>query len=360
MVINPNSKAAAVGSAVRNVQFQPESQVLQRKVLVVGTFDPAETGVVENTPVEVLSAADAGDRFGYGFMAHRLVDILMSAGSGFRVFVSPQAEASGAVAASGDIAFTGTSTAAGDIVVRIGSDLVSATVASGATNIEAAAALNAALTATTAAVRRLPVLSAVDGTDTFQVNLTAKSKGPWGNDITISVVSLPAGLTAAVTDMASGAGLPDINDSLNALGTGDSANEEHFTDLVHGYGLDATTLGSISTYVGEGNELDGLYSVTVARPFRAVTGDNTADTAGLTALIAITDVRKLDRANGVVAAPGSPTHPSEIAASAVGVMAGISGVRAEQSYIDMQLPGVVPGDIGDRWERPVYRQRHCR
>jgi len=67
----------------------------------------------------------------------------------------------------------------------------------------------------------------------------------------------------------------------------------------------------------------------------------------LLALIALTDLRKQDRTNGVLAMPGSESHPSEFAALAMGAMEAISNNLAEQSYIDEVLSDVDLGE--DRW-----------
>ena len=140
-----------------------------------------------------------------------------------------------------------------------------------------------------------------------------------------------------------------MEDALDGLGTGDDANEQFFTDVVHGYGQDSTTLNAISAYVGEGNELLGLYDDVVARPFRVLTGDVAAGSAGLAALQVVADARKQDRANGVIAVPGSPSHPSEIAALAMGHLSRINQDRAAQSGIDIFLSGIWPGEKADRW-----------
>lgn len=351
MALNQSSLAAAVGASVRNVQFQSEALNVPRKILVLATFDPAKTAVVPLTAVQVLSTEDAGDQFGFGFMAHRLVKQAFTGGQGIPVFVMPQAEAGGAAAAAGDIDFTGsTGVAAGTIYLYIAGDVVPVTVAASATEDEIATAVTAAINADS----DLPVTAAVNGVTTAQVDITAKSKGPWGDNVSIEFnlgygQALPAGVVAAVTDMTSGTGIPTVADGLDALGVGDDANEDNFTDVVHGYGQDTTTLDAISTYVGAGNDFLGLYSKTVARPFRCLTGDTVADSAGLTALLSLADGRKLDRTNGVIAVPGSASHPSEIAAQAIGHMARINQDRAAQHYIGIGLIGIWPGARGVRW-----------
>ena len=352
MSINATSLAAGVGSSVKNVQFVSEALNVPRKVLIIGTYDPAKTGIANEVPVRVLSDTEVGATYGFGSMLHRLAIAAYKGSNGVETWIQPQAEAGGAVAAAGSFDFAGsTGIKAGTVYLYIAGDAVPFTITdsdtANSTAIKAAAAINA--------IKNLPVTAAVDGVTLSKVNVTAKSKGPFGNGISIAFnlaagEALPTGVTVAVIAMASGAGVPTIANALNALGTGDSANENYFTDVVHGYMQDSTSLTAISAYVGEGNGFTGLYTKTVARPFRVLTGDVAAGTAGLNAMIAITDTRKQDRANGILAVPDSPSHPSEIAAQAMGIMARINNDRAAEHYNGQLLSGVWPGDKGaDRW-----------
>lgn len=355
-MLTQNSLAAAVGASVKNVQFQSVAEVLKRRIAIVATFDPALTGVVADVPVLITSAADAGDKFGFGFMAHRLAIAAFKGSAGVETYIIPQDEAGGAAAAAGTIDFSVTTVVAGTLFLYIAGDLVSVGIpaeTSGSPTVAddiailVAAAINADAD--------LPVTATVDGVITEQVDIVAKTQATYGNDIDISFnlgfgQELPGGVSAVVVAMAAGSGVPDIQTALDTgLGTGDTANSLGITDLVHGYGLDTATLDVISTYVGAGNAFAGLYSKLVARPFRALTGDTTAGSGGLSALIAISDTRLQDRANGVIAAPGSQSHPSEIAAQAIGVLARVNNNLAEQSTIDESLGGVWPGDNADQW-----------
>lgn len=344
MALNATSLAAAVGASVRNVQFQSEALNLPRKILILATYLPAKTAVVAETPVQVLSAEDAGDQFGFGSMAHRLAYQAFLGGQGTPVYIQPQEEEGAATAATGEIDFVGsTGVASGTIQLRIANMAAPVTVAAAATADELAAAVAAAITAD----KTLPVTAAAV---TTVVTFTAKSKGPWGNGISIKLLgTLPSGVAAAITAMSAGAGVPAVSDALDALGTGDDANEAYYTDVVHGYGTDTTTLDAISTYVGAGNDAIGLYGKTVARPFRVLTGDVATGSAGLAALIVISDARKLDRANGILSVPGSASHPAEIAAQAIGHMARINQDRVAQHYIGIPLIGVDVGAKADRW-----------
>jgi phage tail sheath gpL-like len=350
MPLSSNSLAKAVGSGVQNVAFRASASVLPRKILIIGTYDPAKTAIVAETPLLITSPEDAGSKFGFGFMVHRLALKAALGSQGIETWIMPQSEAGGAAAAAGEIDFTGsTGVLAGTLAVYIAGDRIPVTITAGMTVENIADAVVAAINA----VAETPVIAAKTAV-TFEVTFTAKSKGPEGNNIDISLSiepgdETPTGIASAITPMAAGSGIPTMGDALDALGTGDNANEAGFTELIHGYGQDSTTLDAISTYVGEGNDFTGLYSKTVARPFRSLTGDTVAGSSGLTAQIVISDGRLDDRSQGVVSVPDSQSHPAEIAAQTLGHMARINNVRAEEACTEITLIGVQPGAKANRW-----------
>lgn len=347
MTISPTSLAAVNGVGVKNEQFAVSASVLARKILIIGTYDASKTAVVANTPKRVYSADDVGSQTGFGFMLHRLASQVFAGSQGVEAWMLPQAEASGAAAASGSILFAASSALAGTLCLYFAGHRIAVNVTASETAANIATAVAAAINAD----KRCPVSATVN---TATVTVTAKSSGPWGTAISIktnlnSGEALPSGVTATITAMTGGSGVPDVATALAALGTGDLANDEFFTDVVHGYGQDSATLNAISTYNGDGDDFTGCYAKEVSRPFRALTGDVATGSAGLSALITLGDGRKSDRTNGVIAVPGSPNHPSEIAALAIGIMARINNTRAEETYIDVVLPGVYPGAVADQW-----------
>jgi phage tail sheath gpL-like len=342
--------ASGVGSGVDNVVFQPSAEVLPRKILIIGTYDPAKVAVTDEVPVLVTSPADVGSQFGFGFMVHRLALKAALGSQGIETWIQPQAEVGGAAASAGELDWAGsTGVLAGTLYLYIAGDVIPVTITDAMTVEEISDAVVAAVNADL----DTPVIATKTAV-TFETVLTAKSKGPEGDNIDISLnlgvgETTPTGITVAITAMTGGSGLPTIADALDALGTGDNANEAGFTDVIHGYGQDTTTLDAISTYVGAGDDFTGSYAKTVARPFRTMAGDVAAGSAGLTALIVISDARLTDRSQGIVAVPGSQSEPNEIAAQTVGHMARINNVRAEESYNNITLIGVQPGDKADRW-----------
>jgi len=150
--------------------------------------------------------------------------------------------------------------------------------------------------------------------------------------------------------MASGATDPDVDSVFTAIGTGDLSNAEFYTDVICCHGrLVSGGLNKISTYNGTGNLKEGCYADTVHRPFRCLSGDVTAGSGGLTAVLAVANGRKTDRTNGVISVPGSPNHPQEIAGLALGIAARLNQDRAGESTYGQVLSGILPGAKADPW-----------
>jgi phage tail sheath gpL-like len=349
MGVTPESLASVNSVEVENVQFAVEVTVVKRKINIIATYDPLLTEVVDNEPIQIFNANDAGVKAGFGFMAHRLA-VRAFAGSfgNVEAYLTPQPEAGGAAAAAGSADFTGsTGVKAGTVYLYIAGIPAFFQIQDGATPAEIAAAMTAAVTA----LADLPTTAA---TNLNASDLTSKSKGPWGDDISIEFnlgpgQSLPVGVVVAVADMTGGSGVPDVQDALDGLGTGDNQNEDYYTDILCGYGKDSTTLDKISAYNGIGDEKTGNYAGTVARPFRALVGDTAEGTSGLDDLLTLADGRaELDRTNGILPVPGNVHHPMELAACAIGVMARLNNIRPQQNYVNEVLPGIMANKTG-RW-----------
>jgi len=289
-------------------------------------------------------------------MAHRLATALFRGSkNSVPVYLMAQEEPQNAQAATGEIAVAAEQSH--------GEGVIALYVAGKAYKIpvladDDAADIGERVTATVNADAACPVVLAHDN---GAITLTSKSKGPWGNGVTVAInqrlaekEALPDGITVAITSMSGGSGLPDLEAGIKAgLGDGDSANKDRYTGVAHGYGDDSQILDALSKYVGEGNEFTGLYSRTIARPFRSMIGNTQAGSAGFQAALDFTNNRKTDRCNGMCVKPGSLTHPAEIAAELLGAMEAVANDRAEGSYIDIILSGVDPGivarDAGQDW-----------
>lgn len=351
MSIISDSLASGLGVSAKNTQFKVTAEDLQRKALIIGTYDSAKVGIADNVAEFFLNATVIGAKYGFGSMIHVLAVRVFAGsnnGQGVEISVIPQPEQGGSVAATGQVAFTAAGVLAGTVYLYIAGQRIPFTIPDAADDEAITDAAVAAITADP----NLPIVASKVAV-TFELKIDSKSTGPWGNGISIAFnlgtgEEFPTGVSQVTVPMATGAGIPDIGDALDGTGIGDNANEAHYTGMVHGYGLDTTTLNKISTYVGPGNGFTGLYSKVIARPFRALTGDVTPDDAGLTALIAIADARLDDRANGVVYAPSSRSHPSEIAALALGKIETLNSSIAARGYNGEPLEGIDPGVSANR------------
>ena len=348
MPLGSSSLAAATGAAAQNVQFQSGATVLPRKILLIGTYDPLKTSVVDEVPILITSPEDAGDKFEFGYMLHRMAKWAFAGSDGVECWCQPQAEVVGAQAV-GALDFTGSvPTENATLHLYIAGEYTPISVLT----TDTATTLGDKVDDAIALDLTLPVTSINTIGD---VAVTIKTTGTYGNDVQLTFNNgfqqkLPAGVVCAVTAPVGGTGTPDIDDALDGLGTGDDQNENHFTDVNHGYLQDSTTLDKMSIYNGLGNVFSGNYSKTVSRPFRSMNGDNVADSAGLAALLAIGLARRAtDRTSGIVAVPGSPNHPVEIACCAMGDMAKTNANNAAEHYTGHVLPGVIPGAVADRW-----------
>ena len=355
--ISSSAMAAGVGAGVQNTVFKSEASVMPRKALILATLAPAFAGNVPiGKPVIVTSPEDVADKAGSGGMAHRLaLALFRGSKNSVPVYLMAEEEPQNAQAATGEIAVAAEQSH--------GEGVIALYVAGKAYKIpvladDDAADIGERVTATVNADAACPVVLAHNS---GAITITSKSKGPWGNGVTVAInqrlaekEALPDGITVAITAMSGGSGLPDLEAGLKAgLKDGDSANEDRYTGVIHGYGDDSQILNALSKYNGEGNEFSGLYSRTIARPFRSMIGNTQAGSAGFQAALNFTANRKIDRCNGICIRPGSLTHPAEIAAELLGAMEAVANDRAEGSYIDLILSGVDPGiaarDAGQDW-----------
>jgi phage tail sheath gpL-like len=337
--VKQDSLAAGVFHGLRNEVINPASAVLARKIVLIGVADATKLAgdLAVNELRRVFSPEEVGAIAGEGTMIHRLAIASFKGSRSLETWIIPQAEGGSDVAATGTITFTASSSQSGIVPLYIDGVSIPVTVATGddeATIAAAAAdAINADANLAVSAAAALGV-----------VTVTSKSKGAWGNDITVAIglggETIASGVTAVVVDMASGAGVADIQDALDVMGEGDQRNELHFTALNHGYGKDTATLNAISQYVGEGGNPVGCYDKINGRFFRSLVTSVADD---LAAEVTFADGRVNDRANGVLAVPNTPNNPHEIAALAMGYMEAINSNSPEGAYFDIILEGVFAG-----------------
>jgi phage tail sheath gpL-like len=323
--------ASVFGNEFNYVNLREGLAGLPQVIAIFATYDPLKTAVVANEPVRVFTGVEAGEKFGFGFPAHLAARQVLRKSGIVPVFIFPIAEAGGAVAGDGNILFSGTSTSSGTLSLYIGGQLVRVTIADNTTPADIATAVTAAINANI----NLPVTAVVNGVTAEQVDITSKYKGAIADDITV-VLNLteqekdntPASVSAVITALTNGAGVPAVTTALGNFG------DDWYTYVVNTFGTDTTVMDELATF----ND-DDRWDTLVNKFFRAFYGS----VDDFSTITAVTDARKLDRTNGVIHSPSAYALPLELASLAVGQMAARNQNDPAQPYTGLTLDGLVPG-----------------
>ena len=187
------------------------------RTLIIGQMTEGKATV--GKPVLVSSDAAGKEYFGRGSMLARMNTVYRKNDSVGEVWAIPLADAENAVAASATMTLAGEPTATGTISLYIGADKIAVTAAEGATITELASLIADAITAKA----DLPVTATAAEN---VVTLEAKNKGTFGNDIPIAFnvqglaagEEFPEGLSIVFTQMSGGAGDPDLQTVIDAMG----------------------------------------------------------------------------------------------------------------------------------------------
>jgi phage tail sheath gpL-like len=226
---------------------------INQRTLIIGQITAAGAAT-PNVPMRSQSVADAKAQGGPGSMLALMTAAYRQNDPLGEVWYLPLADAGGAVASAGAVAFTGPSTAAGTLYLYLAASLVAINIASGQTAAQIATAVAAAINA----APDLPVTAAVDGVVTSKVNITARNLGAAGNDIDIRVnyrgtasgEVTPAGVTVTITAMTGGATNPVLTTALANL------TDEAFDFIITPY-TDATSLAALTALL---NDTTGRWS----------------------------------------------------------------------------------------------------
>lgn len=219
---------------------------LNQRALLIGQITSSGIATA-GVPIISNGVADAKTQGGQGSQLARMMAAYRANDPFGEVWYLPLADAAASVAATGSILFAGPSTAAGTYHLYIAGVYVPVSVASGTASTAIATAVSAAINA----LGDLPVTASVASST---VTITAKNKGTNGNDIDIrhnylgsaGGQSLPAGVTATITAMASGA-----TDPTTTLATA-LANlvDMPFDFIVFPY-TDTTSLNTIKSFLDD-------------------------------------------------------------------------------------------------------------
>lgn len=330
--ISPSRVGSIYGSLTTFKNLAPGGFAFPQRIAVIAQGNTAT--VYAATKVQMFSAQQAGETYGFGSQIHEIcLQLLPASGDGvgsIPVTVYPMVD--GTTESVGTITPVGTTTAAGTYLVKI-NNLTSASfqLASGAVIADATAAIETAVNAAT----RLPVTS-VDGTT---VNtLTCKWKGVTGDSLIVSVEGPSVGMTFTIVQPTAGAGNPAIDAAvLGQFGT------DWETFVIQSNADEAASLIALAAH----NE--GRWDPTVNLPANGYFYTS-VETAVATAAT-IPDARTTDRTNVQLSAPGSSDLPWALTARAVARMAKVANSASPASdYNRQELTGLTPGLPADQWD----------
>jgi len=325
-----------VGYTIVKGNFQESTPNLPQRIAILAEANEANQAGLSTDPVEITTAQQAGELYGYGSPIYNILRILRPTTGGgiggIPTLVYPQEKAVGALAAARDLTPSGAATANGTHTVVVNGrrgvdgsryDFV---VADGDTVTELVPKIIDAINNVLSA----PVI-ATDGTG--KITMTSKWNGLTSEDLVVSIDTngLDLGVAYAVVSSASGAGSPNVTASLNLFGSNWN------TVVINSYG--AAAFDDLEAFNGipDPTTPTGRYVGIVMKPFIALYGDVTADPSVLT------DARKSQVTNAACPAPLSKGLPMEAAANMATLFARVAQDQPHLdvnslSYPDMPIP----------------------
>jgi len=305
---------------------------LPQRIAIVAQGNSAATYSLDKN--QILSRKEAGDTYGYGSPIERIAAQLFPAngdGAGVvPVTVYPLEDNPAGVAADGTIDAAGVQLTTETYIVKINN------VATNQFSIEkdddADQALGKIKTAIDAIIE-MPVLTGVVAAGSLPI--TAKWEGETGNDIFVEIEGTVSGVVFTITQPASGAANPDVQDALDKIG------DVWETLVISGMNYDDDATLDIYETFGVGR-----WGALVQKPLVVYTGYTGNQATG----IAVTDLRKDDYTNAFISVPGSNDLPFVCAARAAARAAVLATDNPPHDYAGQRLTGIVPGLDADQWD----------
>lgn len=166
--------------------------------------------------------------------------------------------------------------------------------------------------------------------------LISKWKGVSANDLIVEVLGDALGTTFTVTQPTGGLINPSLTTALAQMGN------VWETMVLNAQNIeDTTTLDAINA-VGEGR-----WGQLVRKPFIAFTGNNKAVLATATA---VSSLRRTDRINAQLVAPGSVNLPFVVAARQLARIAVMANNNPPTDYGSQRADRLLPGTDGQQWD----------
>lgn len=317
-----------------------------RPSLLMGQKLPSGTATA-NALVRCSSWPDADGLCGFGSHLARMVRAYLDNDPLAELWILPVADAGAAVKAAGVVLITGSATAAGTLNLYVAGQRLQIAVASGDTPTVIGGKIETALGAdeagAVAAKSTFPVTAVNTG---GSVALTARNGGPLGNRIDVRVNYLgsaggettPAGLTVAITPMATGATNPTLTSAIASLG------DQRFSFVGHPF-VDATSLDALQTEFadttsGRWGPLRRKYGAVYSADVDTYTS---LSTSGLYAAL------NNDPHHSTFVIEGSPTPPWEYAAMYCARAAASLRIDPARSLNTLELIGAKAPAVSDQF-----------
>ena len=329
-----------VGYEITPGDFSTVAPNLPQRISVIGEANETHQAALSTLPVQINSAKEAGELYGYGspiHMALRILKPIFSDGvGGIPIIVSAQAKASGATSKKYTATVTGTVT----------ETTTHTLVVAGRENLDGQAydfVVSVGDTVTQIATKISDLLNNIlgcpfIGTSALGVaTAESKWKGLTAEDLKLAVNTNgnDAGLTYVVASTQAGTATPSITAALTAFG------DQWNTLVVNTYGAVTAVMNSLELYNGAPSATTptGRYTGIVMKPFIALTGSVLADPSS------ITDSRLDNVTIAICPAPNSDGHPLEAAAN-FGVLEAVTAQNTPHLDIAGQKLLDMPGKFG--------------
>jgi phage tail sheath gpL-like len=348
-----------IGYLLSKGDFREVSPNLPMRIALFGEAnEDNQSGLDVNTPVQVTSAKQAGELFGYGSPLYNMMRILKPVSGdgigGIPIYVYPQAKPAGGSQKIVRIIPTGVATGNGTHTVKINGrgsvdgQSYDISIVTGDT----AGTISEKITNAIAAVLGAPVTA----TDLdYEVRLKTKWAGKSANQLTVSVETNnnALGITYAVQNHTSGAGIQSVANALSLF------QNVWNTIVVNPYGLESSILSALEVFNGKADPENptGRYAARIMKPFVAITGTTSDDPS------ATTDAHGEEMTNLVGVCPNSSGWDFEAAANwayliAIQAQNNPEGDIAGQYLPDMPAPSSL-GSMANYDNRDAIVKKGC-
>lgn len=274
--------SSVVGYKIVKGNFNETTPNLPQRIAIFGEANTANQSGLSTDPIEVTSAQQAGQLFGFGspiYLAMRILRPINGGGvQGIPTIVYPQAS-SGATSKIMTITPTGVASGNGTHTIVIGGrdgldgEFYNINILAGDTTAEITQKIEDAVNNVLGA----PVIAS---NDSYETTLESKWQGLTAQGLTVSIDDNgnDLDLSYAISTTQAATGTPSISASLDLIGA------EWVTILVNTYGTNSTVMTTLENFNGipDATTPTGRYAATVTKPFIALTGSVADNESSLT------------------------------------------------------------------------------